>query len=154
MLCYSDPVVANHCVLFWASGCESCCYSEPVGVNRGGLCWPRGCESWWVMMSKWLWIMLCYDELVVLHEDEICWASGCESWYTILSQWMWILVCNSQPVVVNQGISCEKSRFYAKKSYCFPILGGARAGCAPPCIRPWCVTMPSWSSPLKCKVSL
>jgi hypothetical protein len=21
------------------------------------------------------------------------------------------------------GISCEKSRFYAKKSYCFPILG-------------------------------
>ena len=34
------------------------------------------------------------------------------------------------------GISCEKSRFYAKKSYCFPILGGALAGCAPPCIRP------------------
>jgi hypothetical protein len=30
------------------------------------------------------------------------------------------------------GISCEKSRFYAKKSYFFPILGGARAGCAPP----------------------
>jgi hypothetical protein len=29
------------------------------------------------------------------------------------------------------GISCEKSRFYAKKSYFFPILG-ARAGCAPP----------------------
>jgi hypothetical protein len=23
------------------------------------------------------------------------------------------------------GISCEKSRFYAKKSYFFPILGGA-----------------------------
>jgi hypothetical protein len=29
------------------------------------------------------------------------------------------------------GISCEKSRFYAIKSYFFPILGGARAGCAP-----------------------
>ena len=30
------------------------------------------------------------------------------------------------------GILCEKSRFYAKKSYFFPILGGgARAGCAP-----------------------
>ena len=28
------------------------------------------------------------------------------------------------------GISCEKSRFYAKKSYFFPILGGD-AGCAP-----------------------
>jgi hypothetical protein len=24
------------------------------------------------------------------------------------------------------GISCEKSRFYAKKSYFFPILGGGR----------------------------
>ena len=30
------------------------------------------------------------------------------------------------------GISCEKSRFYAKKILFFPILGGARAGCAPP----------------------
>ena len=32
-------------------------------------------------------------------------------------------------------ISCEKSRFYAKKIIFFPILGGgggARAGCAPP----------------------
>ena len=29
------------------------------------------------------------------------------------------------------GISCEKSRFYAKKSF-FSNLGGARAGCAPP----------------------
>ena len=31
------------------------------------------------------------------------------------------------------GISCEKSRFYAKKLYFFPILGG---GSAPPWIRP------------------
>jgi hypothetical protein len=29
------------------------------------------------------------------------------------------------------GISWEKSRFYAKKSYFFPILGEARAGCSP-----------------------
>jgi hypothetical protein len=34
------------------------------------------------------------------------------------------------------GISCEKSRFYAKKIIFFPILGGARAGCAPLWIRP------------------
>ena len=37
-------------------------------------------------------------------------------------------------------ISCEKSRFYAKKIIFFPILGGARAGYAPPpppWIRPW-----------------
>jgi hypothetical protein len=45
------------------------------------------------------------------------------------------------------GISCEKSRFYAKRSYFFPILGGARAGCAPPPLDPplnrvglWCLT--------------
>ena len=34
-------------------------------------------------------------------------------------------------------ISCEKSRFYAKKILFFPILGGARAGCASRWIRPW-----------------
>jgi hypothetical protein len=35
------------------------------------------------------------------------------------------------------GISYEKSRFDAKKSDFFPVLGGARAGCAPlPWIRP------------------
>ena len=28
-------------------------------------------------------------------------------------------------------ISCEKSRFYAKKSFFSPILWGARAGCTP-----------------------
>jgi hypothetical protein len=32
------------------------------------------------------------------------------------------------------GISCEKSRFYTKKIIFFPILGGARAGCAPPAL--------------------
>ena len=30
------------------------------------------------------------------------------------------------------GISCEKSRFYAKKSYFFPIVGGG-----PPLPPPW-----------------
>ena len=39
------------------------------------------------------------------------------------------------------GISCEKSRFYAKKSYFFPILGGAPP--PPPWIRP-CITPLKW----------
>ena len=30
------------------------------------------------------------------------------------------------------GISCGKSRFYAKKSYFFPFLGGGGASGAPP----------------------
>jgi hypothetical protein len=38
------------------------------------------------------------------------------------------------------GISCEKSRFYAKIFF-FPILGGARAGCTPLRIRPWYVPL-------------
>jgi hypothetical protein len=38
MLCYAEPVVVNHYVLFWASGCESgVYYSEPVVVNHGVL---------------------------------------------------------------------------------------------------------------------
>ena len=32
------------------------------------------------------------------------------------------------------GISCEKSRFYAKKPYFFPILGGARPPPPPPLV--------------------
>ena len=39
------------------------------------------------------------------------------------------------------GISCEKSRFYAKKIIFFPILGEARADAPhPPWIRPCTVT--------------
>ena len=34
------------------------------------------------------------------------------------------------------GISCEKSRFYAKKSYFFPIFGGGACRVHPPWIRP------------------
>jgi hypothetical protein len=33
------------------------------------------------------------------------------------------------------GISCEKARFYAKKSF-FPILGGGARRVRPPLIRP------------------
>ena len=45
------------------------------------------------------------------------------------------------------GISCEKSRFYAKKIIFFPILGGgggARRVRPPPWIRPWhgCIIFP------------
>jgi hypothetical protein len=46
------------------------------------------------------------------------------------------------------GISCEKSRSYAKKIIFFPILGGARAGCPPRWIRPC-----SCCSPCRCPSS-
>ena len=42
------------------------------------------------------------------------------------------------------GISCGKSRFYAKKIIFFPILGGARAVCAPPWIRPCYIYVNKW----------
>jgi hypothetical protein len=70
MVFYSEPVVVNHGVLFWASGCESCC----------------------VILSQWLWIMVCYAELVVVNHGVLCWASGGESWCVMLSQRLWIKV--------------------------------------------------------------
>ena len=42
-------------------------------------------------------------------------------------------------------ISCEKSRFYAKKIIFFPILGGARAGCAPLGSAPAGFTKSNWA---------
>jgi hypothetical protein len=46
------------------------------------------------------------------------------------------------------GISCEKSRFYAKKIIFFPILGGRAPGASPPWIRPWLVSRGGWRSQL------
>jgi hypothetical protein len=43
------------------------CHAEPVVVNHGVVCWPSGCESWWGMLRKWLLIMLCYAEPVVVN---------------------------------------------------------------------------------------
>ena len=87
MVCNAEPVVVNHGVLCWTSGCESCCvmlwqwlwimvrYNEPVGVNHGVLLWGSGCESWWVMMSQWFWIVVCYAEPMILNHVVLLWAS-------------------------------------------------------------------------------
>ena len=34
MVCYAEPVVVNHGLLYEASGCELLCYAVPVGVNH------------------------------------------------------------------------------------------------------------------------
>ena len=62
------------------------CYTEPVVVNHGVLYWTSGCESGFIIQSKWLWIMLCYSEPRVVNHSELWWASGCESCCVILSQ--------------------------------------------------------------------
>ena len=127
-MCYSEPVVVNLGVLFWASGCESCCvilsqwfwiivsYAEPVVMNGGELFWSSGCESWYVVLSYWLWIMVFYAK-----------PSGCEPWCSMLSkvivnhavicwaQWLWvmaiydvpglwIIVSYAEPVVGNHAV--------------------------------------------------
>jgi hypothetical protein len=122
MVCYDEPVVVNHGVLFWASDCESCCvirnqwlwiivcYADPVVVNHGELWWTSGCESWCVMLSQWLCIMVCYSEPVIVNHVVFFWAivsyadpvvvnhgvlgwgSDCESCCVILSKWLWIMV--------------------------------------------------------------
>ena len=116
MRCYSEPVVVNHGVIYWTSGCESwfvmlsqwlwtmVWYTAPVVVKRGDLCWTSGCESWCVMLSKW-----------IVNQGVVCWATGCESWFVMLSQWFrsmvsyavpggLIMVCNAEPVVVNHAL--------------------------------------------------
>jgi hypothetical protein len=80
------------------------CYAEPVVVNHGLLCWASGCKSLYVILCQWLWIMVYYYELVVVNDVVLFWASGGESWYDILSQWLWIMVSHAEPVVVNHGV--------------------------------------------------
>jgi hypothetical protein len=36
------------------------CFTEPVVVNHGVYWWASGCESWWVLLSQCWWIILCY----------------------------------------------------------------------------------------------
>jgi hypothetical protein len=84
-------------------------YSEPLVVNHGVLFWARCCDSRCIILSKWLWILLCYSDSGVVNHGKLCWASGCESWYVMLSQWLWIMVSYDEPVVVNHGAFCGAS---------------------------------------------
>jgi hypothetical protein len=89
MVCYTEPVVVNHGVFYWASGWKLWCamlnqwllimdcYAVPQVVNYGVLYWASGCESWCVMQSKWLWIMVCFTAPVVVNHGVLCWVSGC-----------------------------------------------------------------------------
>ena len=67
-------------------------YAEPVVVNHGVLCWASGCESSCATLRQWYRIMVSYDEPVVVNRDVLYWASGCDSWSVMLSQWLWIMV--------------------------------------------------------------
>jgi hypothetical protein len=129
-------------------------YCKPVVVNHGVLCWASGCESWCVLLSQWLLIMVCftepvntpwlittgsvnhtmihnhwlsiahhdsqplarntmprfttfgsvcYTEAVVVNHGVLYWSSGCESWCVFLSQWLWIMGYYTERVVVNHG---------------------------------------------------
>jgi hypothetical protein len=74
------------------------CYAEPMVVNHGLLSWASGCESCCVMLSQWLWITMCYSKPVVMNHGVLFWASGCESCCVVLSQWLWITV-----IMLSQG---------------------------------------------------
>jgi hypothetical protein len=58
------------------------CYAEPVVLKHCVLCWASDCESSGVILSRWLWIMMCYAEQVVVNHGNVCWAIGCESCFT------------------------------------------------------------------------
>jgi hypothetical protein len=112
---YTQPLVQHNTPWFTTTGSQSqwlwiiVCYAEPVVVNHVVLCWASGCKSLCVILSQWLWIMVNYFEPVVVNNVVLFWASGCESWWVMLSQWFWIMVCYSEPVVVNHGVLCWTS---------------------------------------------
>jgi hypothetical protein len=89
---------------YWLGITHIVSYYEPVVMNHGVLCWSSGCGSWCVMLSLRLWIMVCFDEPVVVNHGVLCWACGCESWCVMLSQWLWIMLCYAEPVVVNHYV--------------------------------------------------
>jgi hypothetical protein len=49
------------------------CYAEPVVVNHGVLFWVSCFESWCVILSQWLCIMVCYAEPVVGYDGVLFW---------------------------------------------------------------------------------
>ena len=114
MVCYSEPVIVNQGMLYWAQWLwimlfYILCQWSWISV----LYWTIGCDSWWamlgqwlwiicVMLSQWLWIIVCFGEPVVNH-GELCWDSGCESWWAMLRHWVWIMLCYAWAELVNHG---------------------------------------------------
>ena len=45
-------------------------YVVPVVVSHSELCCASGCESWWLMLRKWLIIMVGNAEPVVVNHGE------------------------------------------------------------------------------------
>jgi hypothetical protein len=109
MVNFTVPVVVNHGVLCWVSGCELCC---AMLVNHGELYWANGCDSWFAMLWHWLWVMVSYAELVVM--NHMCYAepNSFESCCVILSRLClsYGVLCRAigykwyEPVVVNYGV--------------------------------------------------
>ena len=122
MMCYTEPVVVNHAVLYYSEWLGiMVCNAESVVVNHGVLSWASGCESCVLCWPEQLWTMLCYTEPivfelwgraigyewyepVVVNYGVLCWTSGCESWCVMLSQWLWIIVCYTDPLVMYRGV--------------------------------------------------
>jgi hypothetical protein len=50
------------------------CYAEPVIVNHGVLFCASRCEKWWAMLSQSLTIMLYYTEQVIVIHGVLCTA--------------------------------------------------------------------------------
>jgi hypothetical protein len=79
------------------------CYTEAVVVNHGVLYWASGCDSWYVLLNQWLWIVGNDTEPVVVNHGVICWANGCESWCVMLSQWLLIMLCYAESQSMNHS---------------------------------------------------
>jgi hypothetical protein len=118
------------------------CYSEPVVVNHGVLYGAIGCESWCVILSQWLLVMMCIAEPVSVNHGLFCWlriihhysqtlAQNNTPWFTTTvsalhtmthnhsdqySTAWFTTTCYTEPVVVNHGVLCGAS---GCESWCF-----------------------------------
>jgi hypothetical protein len=128
--CYVEPVVLKHCVLCWASDCESSCVirsqwlnmihshsrsithhnSHPLDQHNSK--WFTATDTVWLTMAHDQWLrqyshnLVCYRELVVVKHCVLCWPSGSEALCVMLSQWLLIMVCYIEPVVVKHCVLC------------------------------------------------
>ena len=180
MVCYAEPVVDES----W------CVMLRPVVVNHGVLCWASGCESWCVILSQWFWtsetvvcvlygvlclsqwlFMLCYSDGV------LCWASGCESWLlyyaepvivnhgvlclfvnhcvilpvvvnhgvVMLSQWLWIMVCYAEAVCCESWCVILRQWLWIMVCYAEPVVSESSCSMVSPV---WIIVMWAYAEPV------
>jgi hypothetical protein len=120
--------------------------THPVVVNHGVLWWASGCESWWAMLSHLLWIMVCYAEPVGVNHSH--WHSINTM---IHNHWLSIAHYDSQPQAQNNtpwftttGKYHNSLRFTTIGCYDEPVVVNRGELCWAICCESWCAMLSQW----------